>query len=78
MRCCTTEASQPIENILEILRQDHLFFQQSQNITIVPETIISNIMASFEGLAAEKGITLESKIDYGGTVRVHPELFTQV
>lgn len=72
------EQSKLVENILEILRQDHLFFDNSGYRQIVPAAIIDETLNSFETAAKQKGISLKGEFDYDGEIEVHPELFSQV
>lgn len=72
------EQTKLLENVLEILRQDHLFFNNSQDEQVPAATLVEETIASFAPAAAAKEITLRKQIDYTGMVSVQPELFKQV
>lgn len=72
------EQSALLENILDILRQDHLFFESNQYHKINPVQLIDETFISFEQMARQKGITLKKEVAYAGPIEVQPELFLQV
>jgi signal transduction histidine kinase len=72
------EQTKLLESILQILRQDHLFFHANQNVQVNTEELIEEIITSFDAQAKEKGIILKKEINYNGHIAVQPELFAQV
>jgi signal transduction histidine kinase len=72
------EQTKLLENVLQILRQDHLFFHARQNVRINPDQLIDDIIHGFTAPANEKGIALKKEVSYNGTIEVQPELFSQV
>lgn len=72
------EQSKLVDNILDMLRQEHLFFSGSEWTEIDPSALFDTIIASFAKLAKEKNVSLEKQISYHSTLKVQPELFTQV
>ncbi|MEJ7912717.1 MAG: HAMP domain-containing sensor histidine kinase [Chitinophagaceae bacterium] len=74
----TQEQTALLESVLEILRQDHLFFSGVVNTEIAPEQLITETIAGFELLASQKNIQLKKNIRHKGLIAVQPELFTQV
>ena len=74
----TQEQTQLLEEVLSILRQDHLFHTENINAQTNARTLVDEALASFEGIAASKNIRIVPEFDYTGTVAVQPELFKQV
>ena len=67
-----------LENILGMLRQDDLLEKANDIQTLPAEKLVDEALGSFTTLAKEKNIQLKKSIDYGGTIDVEPEIFTQV
>lgn len=72
------EQAKLLENILDIMRQDHLFFGSNQYRKVNPSQIIDETFTSFEAAAKEKRITLKKELAFNGEIEVQPELFSQV
>lgn len=74
----TAEQTQLLEEVLSILRQDHLFHTENINTQTDARTLVDEALVSFDGIAASKDIRIALEFDYQGTVAVQPELFKQV
>lgn len=74
----TDEQTKLVENVLDILRQDHLFFNASQYKPVCPERLLDDVLESFDALARQKKIRLKKEVDHAAAITVHPELFGQV
>lgn len=72
------EQTKLVETVLDILRQDHLFFDNAHYLEVKPEQLLNETLQSFEALANQKRIILKKQVDYNGQIKVHPELFGQV
>ena len=72
------EQSKLLEEILTILRQEHLFYAAIQNEKVNTEALVTEVFGSFKNMAAEKNISLSPQVQYNGFVEVQPELFRQV
>ena len=72
------EQAKLLEEILTILRQEHLFYAGMQNQKVKTEDLVAEVFDSFKNLAADKNITLQAQVQYTGAVEVQPELFRQV
>ncbi|RYD96659.1 MAG: HAMP domain-containing histidine kinase, partial [Sphingobacteriales bacterium] len=72
------EQTRLLEDILEILRQDHLFFSEQQNSEVSVETLLEEAIHTFQPIADDKSIRLHKEVKYSGSVEVQPELFRQV
>ena len=67
-----------LENILELLRQDHVLESQNQHQSVSTEVLVNEMLDSFVGQAKQKNIRLKKEVNYNGTIEVKPELFRQV
>lgn len=72
------EQTRMLENILQMLRQEQLFFGNKQGVKTDTVQVVEQTVANLETLAAQKGVRLKKDIRYGGTVDVHPDLLSQV
>jgi len=72
------EQTKLLEDILDILRQDHLFFDSAQYQKVDPAEIIDETLNSFDAAAKQKSIRLTKEIEWLGKIEVQPELFSQV
>jgi signal transduction histidine kinase len=78
IRHSAEEQTKLLEDILEMLRQDHLFFGTAQSVKMPVSKIIDETISSFEPVAAGKNILLTKHVMEDLTVNVQPELFQQV
>ncbi len=67
-----------LNNVLDIIRQDDLFFSNNTFQEVPVAKLLDETLGSFETVADVKGIRLKVKLDYDGVVSVQPELFIQV
>lgn len=67
-----------LENILDLLRQDHLLESQTESKSVSTEGLVDELIHSFTGQAREKNIRLKKEVEYNGAIDVRPELFNQV
>lgn len=74
----TAEQTKLVESVLDILRQDHSFFDTAQYSKVSAAKLLDDTLASFDALARQKSIALKKQVDYNGEITVHPELFAQV
>lgn len=72
------EQTKLVETVLDILRQDHLFFDGSNARLQNTGTLLNETLDGLEPLAQQKGILLKREFEYTGEISVHPELFSQV
>lgn len=74
----SSEQLKLLENILDLLRQDHLLEEQTANESVNTQALVDEIIGSFAGQAKEKSIRLKTELDYNGSIDVRPDLFKQV
>ena len=72
------EQSRLLESTLEILRQDHLFFNDNIAIKTDPVKMIDTVLEIFEPVIKDKSIRFKNEINYKGHIQVQPDLFVQV
>lgn len=74
----TQEQASLLENILHLLRQDHMLTSENSRRPVSTLQVVDETLALFTTQAKEKGIRLKKRIAYNGTIEVQPELFGQV
>lgn len=72
------EQAKLLENILEMMRSDDLFFQTHRNVAVDADGLVDDAIKSLDAAARAKGITLQKEMQYKGAIEVQPELFSQV